>query len=63
MTALARAGDPNHAGMPKWPAHDAVSGAVMLFDTPSRVANDPGGELRSRLVAGAAGGRAFGPGA
>jgi para-nitrobenzyl esterase len=60
--ALARSGDPNHPGLPQWPAHDEASKAVMLFDTPCRVVNDPGAELRSQLVPGAVGGRTFGPG-
>ena len=34
----------------------------MLFDTPSRVVSDPGGELRKLLVPGAAIERGFGAG-
>ena len=58
--ALARSGDPNHDGLPDWPAYEEPGRAVMLFDTPSTVANDPGARLRSMLVEGAVGGRAFG---
>lgn len=39
--AFAHKGDPNHAGLPNWPTYDVASRPVMLFDTPSRLANDP----------------------
>lgn len=57
--ALARTGDPNHEGLPEWPAWEQGQKAVMLFDTPCRVESDPGGWLREHLVEGAVGGRAF----
>jgi para-nitrobenzyl esterase len=44
--ALARSGNPNHKGLPKWPAYSAQNRAVMIFDTPCRVENDPTGEVR-----------------
>jgi len=40
-TAFARSGDPNHPGIPTWPAYDARSRSTMLFDAPSRVESDP----------------------
>jgi para-nitrobenzyl esterase len=40
--AFARSGDPNHAGLPKWPAYSTSERATMLFDTVCRVENDPG---------------------
>ena len=39
--AFARTGNPNHAGIPKWPPYDPASRAVMQFDAPPRLANDP----------------------
>ena len=44
--ALARAGNPNHKGLPQWPAYTPAKRAVMIFDTPCRVENDPTGEVR-----------------
>jgi para-nitrobenzyl esterase len=43
---LARAGNPNHKGLPNWPAYTPQKRAVMIFDTPCRVENDPTGEVR-----------------
>jgi para-nitrobenzyl esterase len=48
--ALAGTGNPNHKGLPQWPAYTAEKKAVMIFDTPCRVENDPGAELRSLLT-------------
>ncbi len=39
--AFARTGDPNHAGIPKWPTYDPATRAVMQFDAPPRLAKDP----------------------
>ena len=47
--ALARAGNPNHKGLPKWPAYTAAKRAVMVFDTPNRVEYDPTAEVRKIL--------------
>lgn len=58
--AMASSGDPNHQGLPHWPAYSEDSKAVMLFDAPPHVVSDPGAELRALLVPGAQGGRAFG---
>jgi para-nitrobenzyl esterase len=44
--SLARAGSPNHKGLPNWPAYTPQKRAVMIFDTPCRVDNDPTGEIR-----------------
>jgi para-nitrobenzyl esterase len=38
---FARSGDPNHAGLPKWPAYRPEQGAVMIFDNRCEVRNDP----------------------
>jgi para-nitrobenzyl esterase len=39
--AFARTGNPNHAGLPNWPTYDAQNRATMVFDTQSKVVNDP----------------------
>jgi para-nitrobenzyl esterase len=44
--SLARAGSPYHKGLPDWPAYTSQKRAVMIFDTPCRVENDPTGEVR-----------------
>ena len=43
---LARSGTPNHKGLPNWPAYTTDKRAVMIFDTPCRVENDPTGQVR-----------------
>jgi para-nitrobenzyl esterase len=35
--AFARHGDPNHAGLPKWPPYSTVDSATMVFDVECRV--------------------------
>ncbi len=44
--ALARAGSPNHKGLPNWPAYTTDRRAVMIFDAPCRIEHDPTGEVR-----------------
>jgi para-nitrobenzyl esterase len=48
---FARHGDPNHSGLPKWPAFTAESGPVMIFDKTCEVKNDPDRELRKVVAA------------
>jgi para-nitrobenzyl esterase len=48
--AFARHGNPNHAGLPPWPAYDLTSRSTMVFDAQSRVVSDPRGDAR-RLFA------------
>jgi para-nitrobenzyl esterase len=44
--AFARTGDPNHRGLPSWPAYDADRRATMIFDAECRVVDDPDAEER-----------------
>jgi para-nitrobenzyl esterase len=44
--AFARSGDPNHDGLPEWPAYDTQRRATMLFDVPCRTEHDPRREER-----------------
>jgi para-nitrobenzyl esterase len=47
---FARTGNPNHDGLPHWPAYTSEQRATMYFDTPCAVRNDPEGE-GLRLIA------------
>lgn len=44
---FARCGDPNHAGLPDWPAYRPESRATLVFDAASSVRWDPQPERRS----------------
>jgi para-nitrobenzyl esterase len=44
--SLARTGNPNHKGLPIWPAYSSAKRGVMIFDAPCRVELDPTGEVR-----------------
>jgi para-nitrobenzyl esterase len=44
--AFAKSGDPNHPGIPPWPAYTSDKKETMIFDTDCRVENDPLKELR-----------------
>jgi para-nitrobenzyl esterase len=48
--AFARKGDPNHAGLPKWPAFSAGKPATMIFDNRCEVKNDPDGAERRTVT-------------
>jgi para-nitrobenzyl esterase len=39
--AFAKTGDPNNPAIPHWPPYDAAARATMIFDTETRVENDP----------------------
>jgi len=49
---LARTGNPNHTGLPHWPAYDSATRALMFFDNPSHIKSNPEGE-GLRLIRGA----------
>jgi para-nitrobenzyl esterase len=44
--AFAKTGDPNNSLIPRWPAYEATTRATMVFDTDTRVENDPRSEIR-----------------
>lgn len=47
---FARNGDPNHSGLPHWPAYDAAKIPTMIFNTECVMKNDPDGEIRMAIV-------------
>ncbi|HUB24343.1 MAG TPA: carboxylesterase/lipase family protein [Tepidisphaeraceae bacterium] len=51
---FARHGDPNHGGLPDWPAYTAQSGATMVFDTPCNLVHHPDQELHQLIAAASA---------
>lgn len=48
---FARSGDPNHAGLPKWPAVGMDRLPTMIFDNECTVKDDPDGDERASLLA------------
>ena len=44
--AFARGGNPNHGGLPHWPAYSTTDRATMIFDNTCKVENDPGKVVR-----------------
>jgi para-nitrobenzyl esterase len=44
--AFAKTGNPDNEHIPHWPAYDAAARATMIFDTNTRVVNDPRGAMR-----------------
>jgi para-nitrobenzyl esterase len=48
---FAQTGDPNHAGLPAWPAFDVVRRSSMIFDNTCAVKDDPDGEELKTLDA------------
>jgi para-nitrobenzyl esterase len=46
---FARSGNPNHPGLPKWPAFTASEGAVMIFDNDCVAKNNPDGAERHAM--------------
>ena len=49
--AFARTGNPNHAGLPHWPAQDLQTRATMVLNAQSAVVNDPDHAERTALAA------------
>ena len=47
---FARKGDPNHSGLPKWPAFSADKSPTMVFDNKSEVRNNHDGEERKAVA-------------
>lgn len=47
--AFARTGDPNHAGLPRWPAYDSTTVPTMVFDNQCSLERDPDGAIRRAL--------------
>jgi para-nitrobenzyl esterase len=43
---FARTGNPNHAGIPKWPTYDIEKRSTLVFDKEVKVWNDPMGKER-----------------
>jgi len=50
-TAFARTGNPNHKGLPNWPAFKNGDRATMVFNNECNVVNDPNREERLALNA------------
>ena len=46
---FARTGNPNHSGLPQWPAFDAGKRSTMIFDSTCAVKDDPDGEEMKAL--------------
>jgi para-nitrobenzyl esterase len=49
--AFARTGNPNHRGIPQWPAFTGTERSTMVFGNDTKMVNDPGKEERLALKA------------
>lgn len=49
-TTFARTGNPNHKGLPTWPAFENAKRSTMILDKECKVVNDPHGEERQLLA-------------
>ena len=49
--AFARTGNPNHRGIPQWPAFNASERPTMVFGNETKMVNDPGKDERLALKA------------
>jgi para-nitrobenzyl esterase len=50
-TNFARTGNPNHKGLPKWPAFDMEQRSTMILSNDCKVVNDPHGDERKVVAA------------
>ena len=50
--AFAKTGNPNHAGIPEWPAYSPDNRVMMIFDNDTKVMVDPHGEQRQLFLSG-----------
>jgi len=50
LVAFARTGNPNHPGIPKWPAYATPARPNMIFDTTVEVRNDPDGKALALIA-------------
>ncbi len=50
LIAFAKNGDPNFAGMPKWPVYGLKDRETMMFDKVSKVESDPRGDERRMMI-------------
>lgn len=41
FVAFAKTGDPNHAGLPRWPQYDVTKRSTMIFDTHAKPQDNP----------------------
>jgi len=48
--AFARTGNPNHRGLPMWPAFNPDQRATMIFNSECKVVNDPYGQERKEIA-------------
>jgi len=48
-TAFARTGNPNHSGLPHWPAFDTTNRATMILNDECKAVNDPYGDAQRML--------------
>jgi para-nitrobenzyl esterase len=48
--AFARSGDPNHSGLPKWPAYTPTQRPTMVLDNTCHVVDDPGSQARKLWI-------------
>ena len=46
LIAFARTGDPNHGDLPHWPAYNLSKRSTMLWNTTSKICDDPRGRER-----------------
>jgi para-nitrobenzyl esterase len=47
---FARTGNPNHTGLPHWPAYETGTRATMIFNDECKVVNDPGKDERLAIA-------------